>query len=170
MIPSAPMRFRSDGEALIPCNASAASFVKRREGEQSTMSEGGHSRIEHGMLFAFSEYLWLLAWTEKFPSFENFRYYLSVCVGHCKLELKMDATGAWVNVMEARSWSMPECSFQAFNTLTGLVDNWALKNHGITIDEWKANDREATRTWNRTRREELGVRGGKVYKLKGATN
>lgn len=166
MIPTPPMRFRSDGEALIPCNDHAAAFVKRREGEQSTMAEGGHSPLEHGFLFSYKDYLWLLAWTERFPNSENFRYYLSVSVGHCELQLRMDANGEWKNVMEAKSWSQPECSNQSFHTLTNLISDWGLKNHGVGIDDWKAKDCDAMKIWVRTKRVELGVRGGIRYKLK----
>ena len=166
MIPKPPMRFRSDGEALIPCNDTAAAFVKRREGEQSTMAEGGHSKEEHGLLFSFTEYLWMLHWTEKFPEYENFRYYLSVCVGHCDLKLRLHADKHWENVMVERSWSFPACNFQRFDQLTHLVSQWAEKHHGITIEAWKENDRDAMRRWTRTKRVELGVKGGIRYKLK----
>ena len=103
-IPRPPAAYTSDGESLLPENSTAVGFITRRRGERVILSESEHSPLEHGFLFAFTEWLWETYWSEKFPVYENFRYYLSVCVGWYKLEMRLTESGEWVKVMERKSW------------------------------------------------------------------
>ncbi len=146
-IPKLPLAFRSDGDALVPENDSAKSYVTMRHGNRVVISESEHSLLQHGAFFAFTESVWHDHWTGKFPVYENFRYFLSVSVGYCDLKMQLTPGGEWVKVLKAKSWSMPVANQQTMNTLTNLISEWVKRNHGYGFDEWKTKHPEGHRSY-----------------------
>jgi len=137
-----PMAFICNGQTLTAENREGAAYIKNRDGKRVELVEQCHSVAQHRFLFRLVSYLYR-TYGEAFKSFETFRYYVSVSVGHCDLVLRLKPDGQWDKVLEARSWSMPKTNQQAFNALTNLVSQFALEKYGFDMAKYMAMEPDA---------------------------
>lgn len=115
--------------------------VKKHDGKILHLAFKGHSTIHANLVFKFLDYLQATYGHGVFENREAMRYYISIKAGHCQVVVKILENGESAKVLEALSWSQPECSQEQFMKLSRAVDEFAMERYGLTMDTWKQNRR-----------------------------
>lgn len=135
------MQFRVDDQGLLPFerDEKAVRYLKSRRGRVVDLQEKGHSSQHAALIFSFLDWLYREYGHGNYESREAMRYHISVLAGHVSIEMRITKDGDAVKVLEAKSWSQPECSQDEFNKLSKAVEDFALDRFGITLEGWQKN-------------------------------